>query len=205
MKKIKNTFLVKVGLLIGALALLISIPITASADIKSTLKLGSRGSEVASLQTFLGVGVDGVFGPITKAAIIRYQSSNGLTPDGIVGLLTRSVLNSQMNMGASFERAPTISGVYISPGRNSAVINWTTDELAKGIVYYSSTPLSTYEHENSVDVSGSTAMSDMNARTSQSVSITNLQPNTMYYYLIYVTDQSGLVSVTWPATFVTTN
>jgi len=33
----------------------------------------------------------------------------------------------------------------------------------------------------------------------------NLQSDTVYYYLIYTTDQSGNVSVTWPASFHTNN
>ncbi len=205
MKKVKNTFLLRMGILVSALALIISIPLVASANISSTLKLGSRGTEVRSLQSFLGVGSDGIFGPITRAAVIRYQSSNGLVSDGIVGPMTRAMINSQMVGGTNTQGAPNIFGVSINPGRNSATINWNTNELAKGMVYYSSTPLSTYEYENSVDVSGAVAMTDINTRTSQSVVIPNLQPNTTYYYLIYVTDQSGVVSVTWPATFVTTN
>jgi phosphodiesterase/alkaline phosphatase D-like protein len=56
-----------------------------------------------------------------------------------------------------------------------------------------------------VNVSGSTAMTDTNFRNAQSVSLQNLQANTTYYYLIYTTDQTGNVSVTWPATFQTTN
>lgn len=205
MKKTKSTFLFRIGFLIGVTALLISTPLVASASINSTLRLGSRGVEVGSLQAFLGVGPDGIFGPITRFAVIKYQSNNGLVADGIVGRITRAVINFQMIRGTSAEGAPVISGVSISSRRDSAVVTWSTNELAKGMVYYSSTPLSTYEHENSVDVSGATAMTDMNTHTSQSVAISNLQPNTTYYYLIYVTDQSGLVSVTWPISFVTTN
>lgn len=31
---------------------------------------------------------DGIFGPLTQAAVINYQRANGLAPDGIVGPLT---------------------------------------------------------------------------------------------------------------------
>ena len=49
------------------------------------LKLGSQGKEVKELQEFLGINVDGDFGPKTEAAIKKWQSANGLKADGIVG------------------------------------------------------------------------------------------------------------------------
>ena len=63
------------------------------------IKLGSVGNEVMELQKFLnanGFGtltVDGNFGPMTKAAVIKFQLANGLVGDGVVGPLTRAVLN----------------------------------------------------------------------------------------------------------------
>lgn len=48
-------------------------------------------------------------------------------------------------------------------------------------------------------------MTDSNLNISQNVALSNLQANTTYYYMIYTTDSSGYVSVTWPATFQTTN
>lgn len=50
-----------------------------------TIKKGSRGSYVKVLQTKLGIAVDGFFGSDTENAVIAYQKSHGLTPDGIVG------------------------------------------------------------------------------------------------------------------------
>jgi len=101
--------------------------------------------------------------------------------------------------------APTISNVSVNESSNSAVVNWNTDQNAKGVVYYSSSPLVLYGHPHTADVSGATASTDNNYRTSQDVSISNLSPNTVYYYLIYTTDQNGNVSVTIPLTFKTTN
>lgn len=53
-----------------------------------TIKKGSRGSYVNVLQTKLGISVDGFFGTDTENAVIAYQKSHGLTPDGIVGQRT---------------------------------------------------------------------------------------------------------------------
>jgi len=49
------------------------------------LKLGSTGDEVVKLQNKLGIDPIGKFGPKTEAAVKAWQSSNGLTADGIVG------------------------------------------------------------------------------------------------------------------------
>jgi len=61
--------------------------------------VGVYANEVMELQKFLNKGgyesgfVDGKFGPITEGAMIRFQLANGLVGDGIVGILTRTVLN----------------------------------------------------------------------------------------------------------------
>ena len=49
------------------------------------LKVGSRGPEVKSLQEFLGIGADGIFGKGTEFAVKEFQKLNGLTVDGLVG------------------------------------------------------------------------------------------------------------------------
>ena len=59
------------------------------------LKLGSTGEVVVKLQNKLGVDPIGKFGPKTEAAVKVWQSSNGLTADGIVGDGTWSKLFSE--------------------------------------------------------------------------------------------------------------
>jgi putative chitinase len=62
------------------------------------LKQGSTGPDVIALQTrlkdlgFDPNGVDGNFGPGTKAALIAFQKSKGLTADGIAGPQTMNAL-----------------------------------------------------------------------------------------------------------------
>lgn len=57
----------------------------------NTIKNGSKGSDVTTLQTKLnakgnyGLTVDGNFGPKTENAVKDFQQKNGLTIDGIVG------------------------------------------------------------------------------------------------------------------------
>ena len=50
-----------------------------------TIREGSTGAAVKTWQSFLGIPVDGQFGPQTKAATIAFQTKNGLVSDGIVG------------------------------------------------------------------------------------------------------------------------
>lgn len=59
-----------------------------------TLRLGNSGDDVKFVQGVLNVydfgplAEDGVFGSGTEAAVKRYQSSRGLSADGIVGSKT---------------------------------------------------------------------------------------------------------------------
>lgn len=63
-----------------------------------TLRRGSTGPSVRKLQTLLnGYGfnpgpIDGIFGSRTQAAVISFQTSKGLSPDGIVGPKTWAAL-----------------------------------------------------------------------------------------------------------------
>lgn len=52
------------------------------------LKLGSKGNKVKELQIFLGINDDGDFGFTTEKEVKKWQKSNGLLDDGIVGPLT---------------------------------------------------------------------------------------------------------------------
>lgn len=57
------------------------------------LKRGSKGSEVAEVQTLLGgLTADGIFGKKTEAAVRAFQAANGLKVDGIVGKQTWAAL-----------------------------------------------------------------------------------------------------------------
>lgn len=64
-----------------------------------TISENSRGDAVRKLQRLLGlagqpVTMDGIFGPRTAAAVLRFQARQGLVADGIVGPLTWAALGA---------------------------------------------------------------------------------------------------------------
>ena len=69
------------------------------------LKVGSKGDDVKKLQEKLGTIVDGDFGPGTEKLVKQWQTTNGLTADGIVGDGTWTKM-----FGATKVTAPVVSG-----------------------------------------------------------------------------------------------
>ncbi len=65
---------------------------------KSTIRRGNRGNDVAAAQTALNAAgynagrVDGIFGPGTEGAVRKFQRAHGLLADGIVGPKSWAVL-----------------------------------------------------------------------------------------------------------------
>ncbi|MDE2399404.1 MAG: peptidoglycan-binding protein [Patescibacteria group bacterium] len=84
--------LVVAVMLVGAVASF-ATPAKADCPITHTLRVGSTyKDEVKCLQTIVGATADGAFGPMTKAAVMAWQSGHGLVADGVVGPLTRAAL-----------------------------------------------------------------------------------------------------------------
>lgn len=72
------------------------------------LRLGSRGSAVRLMQSFLVelrapypslpfIAVDGIFGPQTEAAVMHFQRLKGLTADGVIGPITWNAIVRERN------------------------------------------------------------------------------------------------------------
>lgn len=82
-----------------AFAIALSANAYTAADFGSTtLKRGSRGMYVSAMQSALNtctgstLVVDANFGSGTKAAVMAFQASKSLTPDGLVGMNTKTAL-----------------------------------------------------------------------------------------------------------------
>jgi hypothetical protein len=82
-----------------------------------TLRQGSTGPQVVSLQQALGITADGKFGPMTKASVMAYQSSHGLTADGVVGPMTGASLAGVMVGGTLPAGCTSTSGYSTTTGQ----------------------------------------------------------------------------------------
>lgn len=95
----------------------------------TTLKLGSRGNEVKTLQNKLNIVADGIFGPKTEEAVKNFQKKNNLTVDGIVGP------NTWIKLGTSNIRSINETIVHCSAtaeGKDFTVAQIRQWHLARG-------------------------------------------------------------------------
>jgi hypothetical protein len=116
-KLLKSKFLLGVFILFGVVGVNVFVN-TASADcsIVMTLRVGSKGVEVQCLQTKLGINADGIFGPMTKAKVVAFQSANGLVADGIFGAKSRAVLVLNINVKTGIYGKVTLLSGNCMPG-----------------------------------------------------------------------------------------
>lgn len=83
------------------------------------LRLGSKGEEVRILQDFLGITVDGDFGPKTENAVKEWQQKNNLTVDGIVGPATwdaMGVYSTDVSEEKDYSKEIQINERYLPKG-----------------------------------------------------------------------------------------
>ncbi|MDZ5782812.1 C40 family peptidase [Marinococcus luteus] len=104
---------------------------SSSSSVSSRLRQGDRGSEVSSLQStlkskgFYNSAVDGVFGPVTDAAVKDFQRTAGIGVDGVVGPVTRKALSSNVTASSGSSSSSSSSSITVagvSTGSSSAVV-----------------------------------------------------------------------------------
>lgn len=117
---------------LAALALLIALPAAAANGAASAgplaeavsvraLRFGDAGPAVAELQRLLAANgfdpgpVDGIFGPLTEAAVLAAQRHYGLTVDGLAGRMTVGALQSR-------PQAPVTAAAYDVPERGEGAL-----------------------------------------------------------------------------------
>lgn len=198
---------------------------TAQAVITSQLELGDRNAEVTELQTYLAKNasmypeglITGYFGQLTKAAVERFQTSQGIVSQGTpattgygrVGPQTMARINSLLGSGGQVswdDVPPILSNASVQYTNTTATFRWTTNEPTQGQVYWSAVPLQFNEATGPRQqpyVSGTLALDAGGLQTSHTVMVSNLQPNTTYYYLVRSVDTVGDMSMIWPSSFRT--
>lgn len=196
-----------------------------SAAITSSLDIGSTGSNVTQLQTYLATNasiypsglVTGYFGPLTQAAVQRFQAAQGIissgspstTGYGRVGPRTMAAINILMGSGGSqtsWDTVPVLSTPLVQYSNTTATFTWTTNEPTQGQVYWDNTALRSDEATGPRQdpyVSGALALDAGGLQTNHTVTISNLQANTVYYYLVRGIDNGGNLTMTWPSSFRT--
>lgn len=90
-----------------------------STPTSTTLRIGSSGVEVKTLQTNLNnlgysLTMDGSFGTLTERAVIDYQKRHGLEADGIVGSKTSTSIEAELKKLAEANKFPYIAKVTAS-------------------------------------------------------------------------------------------
>lgn len=192
---------------------------------------GSSGTHVRNIQAYLAANptfypqglITGYYGPLTQAAVQRFQAFYGIVSSGSpsttgygrVGPMTLAKMNSLILGGTSGGgsttgdvSAPYISGVTVNPSSAGATVTWFTNEPSTDRLYYDTTPIRFFEGDINSDgflvLSGQSASVSADMATSHSGMISGLVPNTTYYYLIVSKDAAGNVSISLPgATFRT--
>ena len=191
-----------------------------------SMEVGSQGTQVTALQTYLATTVHypeklvtGYFGALTQAAVQRFQCAEEIvcsgtpatTGYGRVG--PRTLMQLNLRAGGSIRTdgadtyAPFISGTAVSAvSSTTATISFSTNEPASGKIFHASSPL-TFSEGMGIGfapiVGGTSVIADSNLRTAHAVTLLGLSPNTTYFYVVQAIDGSGNLSVTWPTTFKT--
>jgi cell wall-associated NlpC family hydrolase len=78
--------------LCAAVAALLVLALCPGPALAKDLHKGSRGKRVATVQRWLGLHPDRIFGPATRRAVKRFQRRHRLTADGVVGPATWAAL-----------------------------------------------------------------------------------------------------------------
>ncbi len=210
---------------VGALALLaVSVGLTsqvfAYSPVTTQLDLGARGINVTNLQTFFADNaaiypeglITGYFGGLTGSAVKRFQATYGFDQVGRVGPITREKINSLIASGGwsvADISGPAFFNVNRTQNTNSATFTFNTNESTMAKVVFNTSPLMFNEgdiNSNGFGAIGGYAANSFNGlSTSHSVTITNLLPNTVYYYTVIATDAAGNVSVVGPNNSFRTN
>ena len=156
MKKSRNTLLFVLG--IGIL-----IPSMACAAFTKSLTVGSRDPEVSRLQSVLKEWgfysypeITGYYGSFTAQAVKSFQISNGIEPVGVVGPLTRKILNALIGEApiattpTSVTTPPSTSNITTPVTTSGATVFSTADAYSGDSVNYTPATASRWSVVNGI-------------------------------------------------------
>jgi peptidoglycan hydrolase-like protein with peptidoglycan-binding domain len=133
------------GMTAGLSATLLLAGLLGATPVQAAIVLGDSGSQVTAMQQSLVQlgfdtgGVDGVFGPKTLSALIRFQQARNLQADGVLGPQTSKALaivapmgsgpelSSSKAAGAAIVATTSQKGINIRQTPNGAVIGYAMD------------------------------------------------------------------------------
>jgi peptidoglycan hydrolase-like protein with peptidoglycan-binding domain len=106
---------------------------------------GSTGETVRTVQYLLNatgatLSVDGIFGPLTAAAVTSFQSAHGLTADGIVGDQTWPTLITPLSTGSTGDAVSAVQS-QIKSRSGWLTVNGTFDAQTANAVEWFQQPL----------------------------------------------------------------
>lgn len=111
----------------------------------TTLKVGSKGAAVMSVQTLVGATADGSFGPMTAAKVKVWQAANGLVADGVFGAKSKAVANATVTTTTTTTTTTTVAGCSAGAlfnsitGASCATATSTVAGCAAGALFSSTT------------------------------------------------------------------
>lgn len=109
----------KIISLIASAVLVCSFAANSPKTREALSKFGSTGAEVTNIQKKLSAwgyysgSIDGIYGSGTMNAVKKFQSKNGLTPDGIAGPATISKMGIQSSSGTGSQNSSQSSTVNL--------------------------------------------------------------------------------------------
>lgn len=99
------------------------------------LRQGDSGTAVTWLQQLLNtkginIAVDGIFGNVTRAAVVQFQKQSGIATDGIVGAQTWQALRRNGNAPIQL----TDAAIYYEPSKYSyqkRALEWLQSRISR--------------------------------------------------------------------------
>ena len=96
------------------------------------LKVGDKSYQVLKLQRLLKIDADGVFGSLTRKAVVRFQMHKGLANTGVVDNETWLALLTNKSLVEAIDEDADIASQFFTTNFNQMIQRYY---LPKGSIY----------------------------------------------------------------------